>query len=256
MNIRPPPSFARNALSAPALRPALAGLALFVAGASGFGIAFAQASPTGLNAQTLAQVTALATQAALALAPAGARIQVTPGALDSRLSLAPCAQVQTFQPTGVSPWGRSRIGLRCVQGAVPWQVYLPVSVEVWAPALVANHALPAGARLEAGQFTSAEVDWAAASAPPYADADALAERVLARPLSAGQAPRASDLRSRQWFAQGESVQIVVKGAGFAVSSQGLAESAGLDGQSVRVRTESGRLVMGQAVGARRVEIRL
>ena len=256
MNIRPPPSFAHNALSAPTLRPALAGLALFVAGASGFGIAFAQASPTGLNAQTLAQVTALATQAALALAPAGARIRVTPGALDSRLSLAPCAQVQTFQPTGVSPWGRSRIGLRCVQGAVPWQVYLPVHVEVWAPALVAQQALPAGARLEASQFSVAEVDWAAASAPPFSAADALAERLLARPLSAGQAPRASDLRSRQWFAQGESVQIVIKGAGFAVGSQGLAENAGLEGQTVRVRTESGRLVMGQAVGPRRVEIQL
>ena len=207
-----------------------------------------------LPPEAFADAAALASQAAQALAPRGARILVVAGALDPRLQLAPCARVQAFLPAGVSPWGRSRVGLRCVQGAVAWQVYLPVTVQVLAPAVVAAAALPAGARLDASQLQVAEIDWAAATGAPMTAPTDLNDRVLARALLAGQAVRASDLRPRQWFASGETVQLVALGKGFAVTAEGQAMSAGLEGQLVRVRTESGRLVVGVAVGARRVEL--
>lgn len=210
----------------------------------------------GLAPEVLAQALQLATQAALALAPPRARVVVLPGALDSRLTLAPCGQVQPFLPAGVPPWGRSRVGLRCTRGPVAWQVYLPLTVQVWAAAPVANAALPVGARLDASQLGLAEVDWAASSSPPAATAAELQERQLARPVSAGQPLRAADLKSRHWFAQGDTVRIVAQSAGFSISTEGQAMGPGIEGQNVRVRTESGRVLVGQPVGERRVELSL
>lgn len=198
----------------------------------------------------------LATQAAQALAPPKARVVALAGALDSRLNLAPCAQVQPFLPAGVPAWGRSRVGLRCVQGAALWQVYLPVTVQVWAPAPVAQAELPAGARLDASQLALAVVDWAASSSPPAATMAELQDRQLARPVAAGQPLRLADLKARHWFAQGDTVRIFANSAGFSISTEGQAMGPGVEGQSVRVRTESGRVLVGQPVGERRVELSL
>jgi flagella basal body P-ring formation protein FlgA len=74
--------------------------------------------------------------------------------------------------------------------------------------------------------------------------------------SAGEDLRQNLLRARQWFAAGETVQLVAVGPGFSVQSEGQAITPGLDGSPVRVRTESGRIVTGLPVGERRVELRL
>lgn len=220
--------------------------------------AFAQggAAGGGLPPAVLAQALQLASQAAQALAPPKARVVAVPGALDSRLTLAPCEQVQPFLPAGVPPWGRSRVGLRCAKGPVAWQVQLPVTVQVWAPAPVASAALPVGARLDASLLDLAEVDWAASSSPPMATAAELQDRLLARPVAAGQPLRAADLKSRHWFNQGETVRIWAQSAGFSISTEGQALGPGIEGQSVRVRVESGRVLVGQPVGDRRVELSL
>ncbi len=47
--------------------------------------------------------------------PAGAaplRLVVSVGSLDSRLNLAPCAQVEPYIPAGMRLWGKTRLGLR------------------------------------------------------------------------------------------------------------------------------------------------
>lgn len=219
---------------------------------------FAQgvAPSSGLAPEVLVQALQLASQAAQALAPPNARIVVLPGALDSRLTLASCEQVLPFMPAGVPPWGRSRVGLRCAKGLVAWQVYLPLTVQVWAPAPVVRAALPAGARLDASQLGLAEVDWAASSSPPAATAAELQDRQLARPVAAGQPLRTADLKSRHWFSQGDTVRIVAQSAGFAISTEGQAMGPGIEGQSVRVRIESGKVLVGQPVGDRRVELSL
>jgi len=110
--------------------------------------------------------------------------------------------------------------------------------------------------LEAGDLMQAPVDWAAAATPPLALINDAIGRTLARPAAPGQALRAADLRARQWFAGGETVQLVATGAGFAVSGEARALSAGIEGQPVRVITEQGRTLIGRPVGERRVEVAL
>ena len=240
--------------------PCLAGLtlALGLVGSLAPLPALAQTGPlvTLLAPQQLAQALELASQSAQALAPAKARIVVTPGQLDPRLKLAPCSDIQAFMPAGVPAWGRSRVGLRCAKGQVGWQVYLPIQVEVWAWAPVLVHALPAGAQLDESMLASAEVNWAASSTSPHQHTSTLLGRVLARPVPAGQALWATDLKSRQWFGQGDTVRIVAQGSGFAISTEGTAMGVGLEGQTVRVKTESGRIISARPVGARQVELSL
>jgi flagellar basal body P-ring formation protein FlgA len=230
----------------PLLRPALAALLLGWA-------APACADALGLAQQ---QALALATQAARTLAPAGARVVVVPGALDARLQLAPCERIEPFLPPGSPPWGKARVGLRCASGPVPWQAWLPVTVQAYAPALVARTALAAGGQLDATQFLLAEVDWAAAPGLPLVQPADVEQRQLARPLRAGQALRAPDLRTRQWFAAGDAVALVARGAGFSVSGEGVALDAGLQGQPARVRTGNGRVLHVRPVAERRAEVML
>jgi flagellar basal body P-ring formation protein FlgA len=188
--------------------------------------------------------------------PNSARVEVTLGELDPRLRLAPCHRIEPFVPPGQRLWGRSRIGLRCTEGAARWTVYLPVTVKVFGTALVARTALPAGANLGAADTAQAEVDLAEDASAALVDAQALNGRQLARPLQSGQVLRTVHLRPRQWFAAGETVQIRAGGSGFAVAATGQALTPGLEGQPVRVRTESGRVLTGEAVGERRVEVSL
>lgn len=211
---------------------------------------------TALDPALVERVRTLAETAARAAAPPNTRVAVEIGALDARLRLAPCQQVQPYLPPGVAVWGRSRIGLRCTDGVARWNVTLPVRVAVYGRAVVANGPLPAGVNLSQEQLALADIDIAAEPGAVFTDAALLVGRTLARPLQAAEAVRAPALKSRQWFAAGETVQVLAVGPGFSVASEAQALSAGLEGQEVRVRFESGRVASGRAVAERRVELSL
>lgn len=204
------------------------------------------------------QIEPLATQATRAAfaGRAGVRVEVIPGSLDPRLNLAPCAKVQPYLPAGHRAWGRTRIGLRCLEGPVAWNVTMPLTVKVHAPALVARQPLSAGTTLGPEHLEEAEAEWTASDSPVFTDIEALLGRALTRPMAPGQAVRESDVRRRQWFAAGDPVRLLVKGEGFSISGEGTALTPGLEGQTVRVRTEGGRVVSGRAKGERTVEVDL
>lgn len=229
--------------------------ALVCAPASATGAAPAIATPASpAEAELAGRVQQLAQQAAGAEA-ADVRVQVEIGTLDPRLKLAPCARITPYLPPGTRLWGATRIGVRCDEGA-RWNVYLPVRVKVLAQALTAREALAAGTVIEARHLVAAEIDLAGEpGAALRGEAEAIG-RALNRPLRPGQALRRTDLRPRQWFAAGDTVRIVLRGAGYAVVSEGQALGPGVEGQSTRVRTEGGRVVSGRASGQRQVEVLL
>ncbi len=218
--------------------------------------AAAPPEPGAVQPAHLAQAVALAREAAAALAPAGADIQAHAGELDTRLRLAPCAQVQAHLSAGSAPWGRTRVGLRCLQGSTRWNIYVPVTVQVHAPAWVARAALPAGVSLEPQHLEQARVDWAAQATRPFDDLAALSGRSLAQPMRAGQPVREAQLQQRRWFRVGQTVQVVAVGDGFSVSASGRALSDGVAGRPARVRTEAGRVLVGRPTAEGRLEIRL
>jgi flagella basal body P-ring formation protein FlgA len=207
-----------------------------------------------IPAATLAQGIALATEAAQVLAPAGARVTVEAGMLDPRLQLAPCTRVEPYTPAGTPAWGRTRLGLRCTDGRARWNVSLPLNVSVVAPAWVAATALPAGTPLTEAQLKRVDVEWSASSSPLFDRLEPLLGRSLSRPLVAGQPVQAAQLLARQWFAAGDTVRIQASGAGYSVVGEGQALGPGVEGKSVRVQTENGRVLLGKPVSDRCVEV--
>ncbi len=256
------PAQASGAVSAPASEPASAATSAAISSLS-LSAALASAAPattaTALPDNLAAEVQRLAREAAVIVWGDGAkppRVEVVLGRLDPRLRLAPCQQILPYLPAGTRPLGNTRMGLRCARGPTAWNVSLPIAVKVWAPSLVASTALPAGTVLERRHLTSAEVDLAERVDPTIAVPEAALGRTLARGLAAGEALRRTDLKTRLWFSAGDTVRIVAVGPGYAISSEGQAMGPGLEGQSARVRTESGRIVSGIAAGERRIEVAL
>ncbi|MBI2733563.1 MAG: flagellar basal body P-ring formation protein FlgA [Aquabacterium sp.] len=184
------------------------------------------------------------------------RVEVVLGQLDPRLKLAPCDKVHAYMPDGVQLWGKTRVGLRCEQGAVRWNVFWPVTVKVWGQALVASAPLRAGMPVGEGDVRLAEVDLADKTSPAVTRPADIVGRTLVRGIEAGQSIRADDVKARRWFAAGDPVRLTVRGNGFQIAAEGTAMSPGDEGQCARVRTDNGRVVCGQPVGERLVELSL
>jgi flagella basal body P-ring formation protein FlgA len=194
----------------------------------------------------------LATQAARAEHPL--RLQATLGALDRRLRLAPCARVEVYLPPGQRLWGSSRVGLRCLEGPTRWNVTMPVTVQALGSAWVMRRDVAPGSALEAGDLMPAEVDWAAEISPVLVGREDWLGQVATRALSTGQTLRQNMVRAAQVFQAGAQVRVLVQGGGFQISSQAQALSAGVVGQTARVRMDSGRILSVTVLDARTVQV--
>jgi flagellar basal body P-ring formation protein FlgA len=183
------------------------------------------------------------------------RVEIDVGRLDPRLKLAPCERVEPYLPPGTRLWGRSRIGLRCTLGSTAWNVYLPITVKVYAQGWVAAAPIAAGSVIGPGDLVQSEVDLADNTTALVTDPDQAIGRTVQRAITPGSGIRTADLRARQWFAAGDTVKVVAQGRGFAITGSGEAMAHGVEGRMVRVRTDNGKIVTGFAAGDRRVEIR-
>lgn len=184
------------------------------------------------------------------------RLEVKIGSLDSRLKLAPCGNVEPYLPPGARLWGRTRIGLRCVDGISRWNVSLPVTVNAYGNAWVIKGTVPAGTTLTESDVIEAEVNWAEETNPILRDPALWVGQVATRLLSTGQAVRQGMVKPAQVFQAGAQVRVVAQGAGFQVSSEAQALSAGVVGQVARVRLVSGKVSSGTVLDMRTVKIDL
>jgi flagella basal body P-ring formation protein FlgA len=184
------------------------------------------------------------------------RLEVLLGQLDRRLSLAPCQQVEPYLPPNTRLWGKSRLGLRCLQGAVKWNVFLPVTVRAWGPAWVIKGQVTPGTSLVAGDAMMVEVDWAEYNSPIVANAADWVGKSATRLLSTGQALRQDMLKAAQVFQTGAQVRVVASGQGFEISARAQALSAGVVGQPAMVRMDNGQVVSGTVSEDRTVRVLL
>lgn len=184
------------------------------------------------------------------------RYEVSVGALDSRLRLAPCGNVEAYVPLGSRLWGRGQVGLRCVDGVSKWNVSVPVTVKAYGNAWVVRGQIMAGATLSQGDMVLSEVDWAEDTNPVLSDATSWLGQTATRNMSTGQVLRMGLVRPTQVFQAGSQVRVVAQGQGFEVSSDAQALSAGVVGQVARVRMDNGRVASGTVLDARTVKIEL
>ena len=159
-------------------------------------------------------------------------------------------------PPGARLWGRSRVGVRCIDGMSRWNVTLPVTVKALGEAWIVKSHIASGTNLSDSDVTRGEVDWAEEPQPVLADRASWLGQTASRVLSTGQTLRQGMVRPAQVFQAGASVKVVAQGAGFQVSSEAQALSAGVVGQQARVRMENGRVASGVVLDMRTVKIDL
>lgn len=191
--------------------------------------------------------------------PSGAvalRMEVAVGALDSRLRLAACSQVEPYMPAGTRLWGKTRLGLRCTDGSARWNVFLPVTVKAYGRAWVVKRDVMSGAILSEADVMEMEVDWAEEASPILGDAQQWVGQVATRGLTTGQALRQNMVRPAHVFQAGAQVRVVAQGSGFQISSDGQALSAGVVGQPARVRMDNGRVMSGVVLDTRTVKLEM
>ncbi|MBP7567382.1 MAG: flagellar basal body P-ring formation protein FlgA [Burkholderiaceae bacterium] len=237
------------------LRPAVCALALLLPLAGPARAQVADAAPAALDADTQRW---LDDAVARAQAAAGLplRMEVRVGSLDSRLRLAPCAKVEPHVPAGTRLWGRTRLGLRCVDGNARWNVFLPITIKAWGPAWVLRDNVLPGQVLTEADATLTEADWAADNSPVLADATQWVGLAASRALTGGQPLRQTMVKAPQMFSAGAQVRVVAGGPGFQIAATGQALTPGLLGQSVRIRMEGGRIASGTVVDERTVELHM
>ena len=189
-------------------------------------------------------------------AESGLKMDVQMGTMDARLKLAPCGHVESFLPVGWRLWGKSRVGLRCVDGISRWSVTVPVSVKAVGNAWVVRNPVALGSVVKAGDLVEAEVDWAEDSVPVVRTQAEWLGQIATRSLQTGQTMRQGMTKPAQVFQAGAAVRVVAQGAGFMVTSEAQALLAGVVGQQARVRMDSGRVTSGTVLDTRTVKIEL
>ncbi len=187
---------------------------------------------------------------------ASLRMEVKVGTLDARLKLAACANVEPYLPPGSRLWGRTRIGLRCVDGMSRWNVSLPVTVNAFGNAWVIKSPVQAGAVITEDDVIESEVNWAEEANAVLRDRSLWVGHTATRLLTTGQTLRQGMVKPAQVFQAGSQVRVVAQGPGFQISSEAQALSAGVIGQIARVRLENGRVSSGVVLDVRTVKIDL
>jgi flagella basal body P-ring formation protein FlgA len=184
------------------------------------------------------------------------RMEVAVGELDSRLRLAPCQKVEPYIPVGTRLWGKTRLGIRCLEGVAKWNVFLPVTIKAFGSAWVVKGNVAPGAVLTEADAIESEVDWAEDASPIVNAPAQWVGQVASRALTTGQAIRQVMIKPAQVFQAGAQVRVVAQGTGFQITSDGQALSAGVIGQPARVKMDNGRVMSGVVLDNRTVKLEI
>ena len=182
------------------------------------------------------------------------RMEVVVGQLDRRLNLAPCQHVEPYLPPNVRLWGKARLGLRCLQGSIKWNVFLPITIKAMGPAWVIKGQVTPGTTLQASDAMAVEVDWAENNSAIVANQADWIGKTATRLLSTGQALRQDMVKAAQVFQTGAQVRVVAIGPGFEISGRAQALSAGVVGQSAMVKMDNGQVITGTVSDQRTVRV--
>ncbi|MDM0042931.1 flagellar basal body P-ring formation chaperone FlgA [Variovorax dokdonensis] len=169
-------------------------------------------------------------------------------------NLPDCASdFEAFMPTGQTPWGRVSIGLRC-RDAQPWTRYVAANVVIQGTYYVAARAMSAGEALLPGDYVKRTGDLSALPRSIVTDTADLEGVTVSQRIAAGAPLRKDLMRGVVVIQQGQTVQVVAQGAGFAISTEGKAMTQAEAGEAVRARTRDGRLVTGVADADGRIHL--
>jgi len=171
--------------------------------------------------------------------------------IDQRIALPACARLEAFLPAGSQFIGKTSIGVRCMEKN-GWSIFVPVQIKVSLNLLVSARQLPLGHTLQEQDIASQTTE--TSQTEGLTDPKQALGKMLRYGIAAGQVLREDMLRLPFSVTQGQIVPLVVQGDGFGIRSEGAALGNASDGQTVRVRIGSGRVIGGVARASGIVEI--
>lgn len=182
-------------------------------------------------------------------------VRFTVGNIDSRLTLAACAEaLETTFTTDPMNTPSPSVLVSC-SGDRPWRMYVTSSVEVYGPALVAARPLARGERLSAALLQEKQVQINASRRGILTDPEQITGMLVRRPVNAGSPITPDLLEAPNAIERGDHVIITAKSAVFSVSSRGKALASASVGEQVMIENlRSSRTVRATVTAPGRVEI--
>ena len=181
------------------------------------------------------------------------RVEIDVGQVDSRVPLAPCARIEPALPPYPRLPGRVLLQVRCLEGA-NWIAQLPVQIRLFIPAMVAAQPIAANQAISRGDLILQEVEVTRDGGSPVRTFEQIEGRAATRALAAGIPLRQEWLRPLPVILAGDMVRVSLNGRGFSLSTDAQALTQASDGQTVRLKTESGRVLTAIARPGRVAEI--
>ena len=181
------------------------------------------------------------------------QVTVAVGAIDPRMSLAPCPAPQAFFMPGARAWGKTTVGVRCATPSA-WTVYIQASVTVIGEYVASAAPLAQGQAIEAGQLVMLKGDLTMLPAGIATDIGQVVGRSSNSSLPPGTPMRIDTLRTKPVVQSGQLVRLVSSGSGFSVSAEARAMGTAGDGQVVQVKTSGGQQITGIAKAGGLVEV--
>jgi flagella basal body P-ring formation protein FlgA len=170
-------------------------------------------------------------------------VEVKAGLVDPQLKFTQCDRLEVFLPPGTRLWGNTTVGVRC-DSPEKWSLYVPVQVHVYADVVLTARALTRGQSITMDDIAMQRLDLTLLQRGVFTDLQQVIGKVAKSAVAGGTPLRADLLRSAAVVTQGQQVRVVFSGPGFHVSSEGRALGTAGVGESVQVRTASGKLIKG------------
>lgn len=180
------------------------------------------------------------------------QVSIRMGKLDTT-RLPPCSAHEAYTPPGARMMGKTSVGVRCLTPNA-WNVLISVEIAVIGNYVTTARSILAGQPIQPGDLHVLSGDVSNLPTGIIADPASAIGKTLRNSLGAGQLLRSDQLISPMVIRQGQSVRVVSKGAGFAVSGEGKAMNNAAIGQQAQVRMNSGQTVSGTARADGSVEI--
>lgn len=180
-------------------------------------------------------------------------VKITMGRLDVE-RLPPCSAHEAYAPPGTRLSGRTHIGVRCL-GPNVWSVLVPVQIAVTGNYVVTARPLGAGQTIQEGDISMVAGDLSTLPSGIVGSTAEAVGKTLRNAVAAGQPLRGDQLIAPLVVRQGQTVRVISRGQGFAVSGEGRALNNAGVGQVAQVRmNSSGQTINGIAQADGTVEI--
>jgi len=189
--------------------------------------------------------------------PDNIRINSLVGKLDPLLRLKKCQKpLEAFYPVGSKKLGPITLGVRCLSDS-PWQIYVPVQVKAFGPAVISKRAMSRGAIIDGSDLAIATRELSSAIHGYFTSIDEVKGMEVRHSLANGRIIGPKSLKPRHLVKRGDIVTILAETSGLHIRVKGKALMDGFRGQSIRIRnTRSKQVLQGEVIASRTVRIKL